>query len=469
MKNSPGMICKANGPIAAILLALLFQMGLTFAGQDKGEQNQVDPSEKGLLLQQLESDTFEKRDEALQRLKAAPDLLEDDEVRKALIGLLKKENTIAGSLDIRKMLGDKLSDYRSYYSRLLDVIVRLQDPRAFAVLLDYPFAAGNVGPGLLLGWITDASMLTHFLAEGNDRQKSGVMRLLNHLSKEVPPKANTLEIGPAERKEIRDILLGLVRGEPRDVRSMAILTIKHFADGEVIRELERIKKEDPYFSVSRRTGEKRYLGREHARSVLSELQESVSWEEAMAVSFQEAIEIVKKGVQSPEVSDRKAYGAARKIEEMARSDPDSILPYKGLIVEEVRKLHEWDSPTETSRKYRRYLISALIKIADPSLTDFFLRECVTGGLARIGRPALDTILRELADETRSHCAVAALQIMAMSRLGSESDLSEEERTLLEKDFRDRVIPELKRILRNLPSDSKRAVQIRGAIQELLQH
>ena len=59
-------------------------MGLTVAGQDRGEQNQVDPSEKGLLLQQLESDTFEKRDEALKSLQAAPDLLED-----ALIGLFR--------------------------------------------------------------------------------------------------------------------------------------------------------------------------------------------------------------------------------------------------------------------------------------------------------------------------------------------------------------------------------------------
>ena len=59
------MICKGKGPIAAILLALLFQMGLTVAGQLSSEQDQVDPSEKGLLLQQLESDTFEKRDEAL--------------------------------------------------------------------------------------------------------------------------------------------------------------------------------------------------------------------------------------------------------------------------------------------------------------------------------------------------------------------------------------------------------------------
>ena len=67
----------------------------------------------------------------------------------------------------------------------------------------------------------------------------------------------------------------------------------------------------------------------------------------------------------------------------------------------------------------------------------------TAPIARIGRPALESILLEVGGP-RSTCAMVALGKMAELKLSSGSDLALEEQGLLASDFQNQVVPLLDR-------------------------
>lgn len=178
------------------------------------------------------------------------------------------------------------------------------------------------------------------------------------------------------------------------------------------------------------------------------------------ISFEEAIEIVRSGrMQFPgDGSDGqdpiKYWEAAQQILATAKREPDRIAQRKEIVISEVERLNLWDHYTEVSGEYKLSLIKALFEIEDPTVTDFFLGQCqhgsfVTEGLARIGRPAVDAIIRELLHGRHKTCAQIALVEIAKLKLGLDSDLSQHEMDLLRRDLIEKAVPAFRQHLRTV--------------------
>jgi len=159
-----------------------------------------------------------------------------------------------------------------------------------------------------------------------------------------------------------------------------------------------------------------------------------------------ALEIVRRGIESHHVTHQEYLDASLALLKTAEANPKFITANKDVIIKEIEKLDQWDSFSDISGNYMRTLIKILMGLADPGLTKLFLRECKHGlfvaeGLANIGRPALDTILSAVGGKY-SICAVTALGRMAEKDLTSNSNLSPDQRNILEEDFRNTVLPRL---------------------------
>ncbi len=180
----------------------------------------------------------------------------------------------------------------------------------------------------------------------------------------------------------------------------------------------------------------------------------------ITLSFNEAIEVIQKGIGSPGVSEREASEASYTVVVTAKASPERVEPFKELLLKEITRLDAWDHYTENSGGYKLNLIRALFPLADHELIPFFIRQCQHGsfvkeGLAKVGRVAIPPLIDELLDGQYYTCAAVSLAAIAREGLGPASQLSPEEKKLLRRDLQELAVPALESAL-ELARQEKRA-------------
>jgi len=198
----------------------------------------------------------------------------------------------------------------------------------------------------------------------------------------------------------------------------------------------------------------------------------------ITLSFDQAIEVIQKGIRSPGVSDRQAWEASYTVLGTAKATPERVEPFKELLVKEITRLDAWDAHTEASGEYKLFLIRALFPLADPELVPLFIRQCQHGsfvkeGFAKVGRPAIPALIDALLDGRHTTCAAMSLAAIASEGLGRASRLSAEEKNLLRRDLQELVLPALERALvvarkeERLVGRAKRITESIDEIRDLL--
>jgi hypothetical protein len=180
----------------------------------------------------------------------------------------------------------------------------------------------------------------------------------------------------------------------------------------------------------------------------------------ITLSLDQAVEVIRKGIGSPGVSDREALEASYTVVVTAKRNPELVKPFKELLVKEITRLDAWKYYTEASGGYKLDLISALFPLADPKLVPFFIRQCQHGsfvkeGLAKVGRVAIPPLIDELLDGRHTTCAAMSLAAIGKEGLGPASQLPPEEKKLLRRNLQELAVPALERAL-ELARQEKRA-------------
>ncbi len=171
----------------------------------------------------------------------------------------------------------------------------------------------------------------------------------------------------------------------------------------------------------------------------------------ITLSFNEAIEVIQKGIGSPGVSEREASEASYKVVVTAKASPERVEPFKELLLKEITRLDAWKYYTENSADYMRNLVRALWPLADPKYIPLFIRQCQYGsyvkeGFAKVGRVAIPPLIDELLDGRHTTCAAMSLAAIAREGLGPASQLSPEETKLQRRDLQELAVPALERAL-----------------------
>jgi hypothetical protein len=178
----------------------------------------------------------------------------------------------------------------------------------------------------------------------------------------------------------------------------------------------------------------------------------VSTTQKVTLSLDQAIEIIRKGIETPGVSDREAWEASFIVLETAKRNPELVRPWKALFIKEVTRVDEWDHfKSELAGDYHQNLVRALFPLADSNLVALFIRKCKYGsfvkeGLANVGRSAIGPLIEELLHGRYTTCAAMALAAIASNGLGPASQLSAGEKNLLRDAVKDSAVPALERAL-----------------------
>ena len=180
----------------------------------------------------------------------------------------------------------------------------------------------------------------------------------------------------------------------------------------------------------------------------------------ITLSFNQAIEVIQKGIGSPGISDREAWEASFTVWQTAKRNPELVKPLKELLLKEITRLDAWKYYTENSADYMRNLVRALWPLADPKYIPLFIRQCQYGsyvkeGFAKVGRVAIPPLIDELLDGRHTTCAAMSLVAIAKEGLGPAFQLSAEEKKLLRRDLQELAVPALERAL-GLARQEKRA-------------
>lgn len=171
----------------------------------------------------------------------------------------------------------------------------------------------------------------------------------------------------------------------------------------------------------------------------------------ITLSFNQAIEVIQKGIGDPGVSEPEAWEASFTVWETAKRNPELVKPFKELLLKEITRLDAWDHYTENSADYMRNLVRALWPLADPKFVPLFIRQCQYGsyvkeGLAKVGRVAIPPLIDELLDGRHTTCVAMSLAAIVREGLGPASQLSPEEKKLLRRDLQELAVPALERAL-----------------------
>lgn len=250
-------------------IIVIFIIGVVFAMSQKSE-------DQSILLSQLQSNDWQQRATAVEKLIANRDTHRSEKVKNALIDLLDRENQLIESTlresngleGVSVKYGEEYSEYYSVLAGAVDQVADYNDERTLNILVhssynpDSPFAMNLANYGEAVAPIL-LEMANNDLAPYRGKAL-GVLGEILKPDKSRPPHL------PADTKEqIKQALIKGTGDEDIGVRMLAVRSIGKAGDKNMIPLLEKIMETDAGAISAAEPGLKRFPVRDEALKAIS--------------------------------------------------------------------------------------------------------------------------------------------------------------------------------------------------------
>lgn len=205
------------------------------------------------LITQLQSEDWHQRADAVEKLKDDPVALQSDRVRRAVIGVLDRENKIIKeSLAINEGVANKPGygeDYTEYYygplSEIVDLVANPADPPTLEVLAHSSYSPDSAFAKKLASY-GDTVVPTMQRMAGSDRpeERRNALAVLSQVLEHEQQEPGGLRAESAE--QIRQVLEQATSDDNFVVKLQAVRSLGEVGDNDSVQVLSRVVRTEPY-------------------------------------------------------------------------------------------------------------------------------------------------------------------------------------------------------------------------------